>query len=82
MDLTEKDITFESKNEESEMAMGVGPPKKKKKISNQKPDPIFEIKKTLDDFIGHCKRNDEQKSAFMERYLSMYAKANKITTDD
>ena len=36
---------FEPKNEESEMAMGVGSPKKKKKISNQKPDPIFEIKK-------------------------------------
>ena len=70
---------FRPTNDENDNpAIGVGPPKKKKKLVAAKPDPISDMKKTLDDFIGHCKRNDEQKNAFMERYLDMYAKANNI----
>ena len=66
----------------SEDGLGVTPPKKKKKVDSTKPDPLNEIKDTLTEYIGHCKRVDQQKNAFMEKYLDMFAKANNISQNE
>ena len=56
----------------------VSPPKKRKKSEPAKQDGLSEIKKTFDDFIDHCKKNDNERNAMMREYLNMFAKANKL----
>ena len=59
----------------------LSPPKKKKKSEQAKPDGLAEIKNTFNEFIDHCKKNDNERNSMMREYLNMYAKANKIEND-